>query len=45
MTRLDPNRHWQTIGPLAILLFPLSLLFRAIVTLRRTAYRVGLLRQ
>ena len=45
MTRLDPNHHWQTIGPLAILLFPLSLLFRAIVTLRRTAYRVGLLRQ
>ena len=37
------ERHWQTITPVSILLFPLSLLFRAAVALRRGAYRIGLL--
>ena len=45
MTRLDPNRHWQRLGPLAIVLFPLSLIFRAVVAMRRAAYRLGLARQ
>lgn len=45
MARFDPNRHWQNVGPLAILLFPLSLVFRLVVALRRTAYRIGVLRQ
>jgi tetraacyldisaccharide 4'-kinase len=35
------ERHWQTITPVSILLFPLSLLFRAAVALRRAAYRAG----
>jgi tetraacyldisaccharide 4'-kinase len=43
--RLDPHRHWQRLGVLAILLSPLSLLFRLLVALRRRAYRIGLLRR
>jgi tetraacyldisaccharide 4'-kinase len=39
------ERHWQTVGPIAILLYPLSLPFRLIAALRRFAYRIGLLRR
>lgn len=35
------TRAWQRRGPLAILLWPLSLLFGAVVALRRLAYRQG----
>ena len=34
--------HWQRVGPLAVLLFPLSLLFRLVVFLRRNFYRLGI---
>lgn len=34
---------WRQRGPLACLLFPISLIFRALVALRRAAYRAGLL--
>ncbi len=44
MARFDPHRHWQHWGPLALLLSPLSLLFRLVVALRRAAYRLGLRR-
>lgn len=37
-------RHWQTRGPLAVLLLPVAVLFAAITALRRAAYRRGLLR-
>lgn len=38
------ERHWQRLTPVSAALFPLSLLFRAIVALRRAAYSAGLLR-
>ena len=38
------ERHWQKVTPLAVLLYPLALLFRAVVAARRLLYRVGLLR-
>lgn len=38
------ERHWQRITPVSVLLYPLSLIFRAVVTLRRTAYACGLAR-
>ncbi len=44
MARVDPHRHWQRLGFLAVLLFPLSLLFRLIVFLRRALYRLHVLR-
>lgn len=37
------ERQWNRIGPWHLLLWPLSLLFRALVALRRFAYRIGLL--
>ena len=37
--------HWQRIGVLAVLLFPVSLLFRLAVAVRRFFYRTGLARQ
>jgi tetraacyldisaccharide 4'-kinase len=37
------ERHWESITPVSILLYPLSLLFRAAVAARRAAYRAGLL--
>jgi len=37
-------RHWYRLSPISILVAPLSLLFRALVWLRRVSYRVGLLR-
>jgi len=40
----DPHRHWQRVGPVAILLFPFSLLFRLLVFVRRGLYRLRLLR-
>ena len=30
------ERHWQRLTPLSIALYPLSLLFRAVVALRRS---------
>lgn len=39
MTRLD--RHWHSVTPLAYILYPLSLLFRFAVALRRALYRTG----
>jgi tetraacyldisaccharide 4'-kinase len=39
-----PERHWQRLTPLSILLFPVSLLFRAVVAARRAAYVAGVLR-
>ncbi|RJF99180.1 tetraacyldisaccharide 4'-kinase [Noviherbaspirillum saxi] len=37
-------RAWRRRGPLACLLFPVSLLFRLLVSLRRALYRAGWLR-
>ena len=34
---------WRQRGPLACLLYPVSLVFRALVALRRAAYRAGLM--
>lgn len=39
------NRAWLVRGPLAALLWPLSLLYGGLVGLRRLAYRTGLLRR
>ena len=36
------ERQWHRIGPWHLLLWPLSLLFRGIVALRRLAYRIGI---
>jgi tetraacyldisaccharide 4'-kinase len=38
------EQYWYRCSPLHLLLYPLSLLFRTLVWLRRTAYRIGLLR-
>ena len=38
------EQYWYRRSPLHLLLYPLSLLFHALVWLRRTAYRIGLLR-
>ena len=37
------ERHWHSITPVSVLLYPLSLLFRAAVAARRAAYHMGLL--
>jgi tetraacyldisaccharide 4'-kinase len=37
------ERHWYRRSGVSLLLFPLSLVFRALVALRRTLYRTGLL--
>lgn len=37
------ERHWQGITPVSLLLYPLSLVFRAAVAVRRAAYRAGIL--
>lgn len=37
------ERYWQKVTPLAVLLYPLSLAFRLVVTARRVLYRAGLL--
>lgn len=42
MCRLD-GRHWYSINPLALALWPLGLIYCAIVILRRWAYRFRLL--
>ena len=36
------TRHWESITPVSLLLYPVSLLFRAAVAARRAAYRAGL---
>src|SRR2546421_6109386 len=36
-------RHWYRLSPVSLLLFPLSLVFRLLVTLRRLLFRVGAL--
>ncbi|MBI5890383.1 MAG: tetraacyldisaccharide 4'-kinase [Nitrosomonadales bacterium] len=41
MERLQ--QHWYRLSPLHLLLFPLSLVFRALVALRRFLYRSGIL--
>ena len=38
------ERHWQRLTPVSIALLPLSLVFCALVWLRRGLYRIGLLR-
>jgi tetraacyldisaccharide 4'-kinase len=38
------ERHWERVTPMSALAYPVSLLFRTIVALRRRAYRAGLLR-
>jgi tetraacyldisaccharide 4'-kinase len=38
------ERNWAHLSPLALALYPLSLIFRSIVALRRGAYAVGLLK-
>jgi tetraacyldisaccharide 4'-kinase len=37
------ERHWESITPVSLLLYPVSLLFRAAVAVRRAAYHMGLL--
>jgi tetraacyldisaccharide 4'-kinase len=37
------ERHWQRVTWLSVLLYPASVLFRAVVALRRNAYRKGIL--
>jgi tetraacyldisaccharide 4'-kinase len=37
------QRHWQSLTPLSLALFPLSLIFRAAVAARRAAYSTGVL--
>ena len=36
-------RHWYRLSPVSVLLFPLSLVFRLLVALRRLLFRVGAL--
>ncbi len=38
------ERHWSRITPLHLILFPISLLFRSLVALRRALYCSGILR-
>jgi len=38
------ERHWYRVSPVSFLLFPLSLVFRALVALRRALYTTGVLR-
>lgn len=38
------ERHWQTRTALAVALYPLSMLFRAIVAVRASLYRLGVLK-
>jgi len=38
------ERHWVRLTPVSLLLFPLSLVFCALVQLRRALYRLGVLR-
>ena len=37
------ERHWERITPVSALLYPVSLLYRAAVGIRRAAYRAGIL--
>ena len=39
------ERHWYRVSPVSFLLFPLSLIFRAAVFLRRALYEAGLRRK
>jgi tetraacyldisaccharide 4'-kinase len=39
------ERHWTRVTPVSLLLLPLSLLFCALVQLRRTLYNLGMLRR
>jgi tetraacyldisaccharide 4'-kinase len=38
------ERNWYRVSAVSLLLFPLSLVFRAVVSLRRALYRAGILR-
>jgi tetraacyldisaccharide 4'-kinase len=37
------SRHWYRLSPISVLLYPLSLVFRLAVALRRLLYRLGVL--
>ncbi|MGZ9013735.1 MAG: tetraacyldisaccharide 4'-kinase [Burkholderiales bacterium] len=39
------EQHWQRITPVSVLLYPLSLVFRAVIALRRAAYATGILKR
>src|SRR5467141_1501007 len=36
-------RHWYRLSPVSVLLFPISLVFRLLVALRRLLFRIGAL--
>src|SRR5260370_19394853 len=36
-------RHWDRLSPVSVLLFPISLVFRLLVALRRLLFRIGAL--
>ncbi|HXF67148.1 MAG TPA: tetraacyldisaccharide 4'-kinase, partial [Burkholderiales bacterium] len=38
------ERHWQSVTPVSVLLYPASLLYGALAAARRAAYRAGLAR-
>jgi len=38
------ERHWERVTPLSLLLYPLSLLFRSAIALRRAAYAVSIIK-
>lgn len=40
----QPERFWNTVNAVSLLLLPLSLVFGAVVAMRRLAYRIGLKR-
>lgn len=40
--RLSRPQHWGVRGPVSLLLFPVSLIFRSVVWLRKQCYRIGL---
>lgn len=41
---LEVERHWNRITPVSLALLPFSIVFCALVILRRLAYRIGILR-
>jgi tetraacyldisaccharide 4'-kinase len=38
-----PSRHWYRLSPISVLLYPLSLVFRLAVAVRRLLFRLGVL--
>ncbi len=41
---MRPPRHWQRLTPLSVALYPVSILFRAVVAARRGLYAAGVMR-